>query len=70
MKKLESLSTYTIDGKLCFSVKNPSTCGDFSHIIGENVKIDDNPYVVNAVERFTHLPPFHKGEIIGLMVDK
>lgn len=51
-----------------YVVKCPIACGDFDWIIGKDVIIDGSKHKVVAVERFTHMPPWRKGESISLLV--
>lgn len=43
---------------------------DFSHLIGQVVKLDGKEVTVIAVERYAHSPPWHAGENIALLVRK
>ena len=51
-----------------YIVENPSECNDFLHLINKVVEIDRNNYTIIGVNRFSHCPPWHKGEKIGLLV--
>lgn len=69
--ELKSISTYQVIGRgTAFAVANPHECHDFSHLIGQKVKIDDAYFIVRGVERLAHTPPWKKGENIGLLVDE
>lgn len=64
-----SLDQYKIAGRQAYTVKNPAECNDFKHLIGASVEIDGKRETVVAVERFAHLPPYLKDELIGLLVE-
>lgn len=70
MLKITSLEEFLVQGKRVFAVENPIECNDFKWIIGQKVIIDTEEFTVIRVERFAHMPPFRKGERIGLMVDQ
>lgn len=65
----EPLCEFEIQGVgKVFVVDNPIECDDFAHLVGRGVIIGGNVYTVKGVERFTHSPPWMKGEKIGLLV--
>jgi len=65
----KSLETYHLQGRgIVYIVENPHDCDDFQHLIGANVLVNNFQYVVVAVERFLHCPPWRMGERIGLLV--
>lgn len=66
--KFSSLDSYTVAGRQVFIVENPFECPDFKHLIGVSVEIDGAQKVIYAVEHFAHLPPYRKGEKIGIAV--
>lgn len=51
-----------------YTGKNPVKCWDFDHLIGHYIIIDDCVRKVMGVEKFLHLPPYRKGENIGIGV--
>lgn len=51
-----------------FEISNPIECVDFTHLVHHTVCIDGSLYKILAVHRFTHCPPWRKGEQIGLLV--
>lgn len=63
-----SLDKYESKGNTVYTVENPIECSDFSHLIGKNFVIDGTVRTVIGVERYTHLPPWKVGELIGVMV--
>lgn len=50
-----------------YTVKNPTDCSDWSHLIGQSVKIDDKICVVRSVHAHTTFRHY-AGEAIGLLV--
>ena len=67
--KFASLDSYTAGGRTTFFVHNNEECYDFAHIIGKTVMIDGVLCDVIGVDRYTHLPPFRKGDVIGLVIN-
>jgi hypothetical protein len=63
-----SQSSYTIQGKRCFAIKNPLTCNTFDHLKGHSAIVDGVEYVIEDVEHSLHLPPFWQDEVIGIRV--
>lgn len=54
-----------------FCIANPITSNDFSHLLGKGkVSIDGVEREVVAVDRFSHFPPWHRGESLGLICVK
>jgi translation elongation factor EF-Tu-like GTPase len=41
---------------------------DFAHLLGKKVLINGVESEVIGIERYAHMPPFRKGEAIGLFV--
>lgn len=67
MIKFKADSAWPINGCLAFTTKNPKECDDFDWLIGQEIEVDGKKVVVRDVERFMHMPPFKKGEIIGIL---
>lgn len=65
---MESKSFYKVKDKTVFIVENPVECMDFNHLQGHVVMINKKEYMVIAVERFAHMPPWRAEEAIGLVV--
>lgn len=64
-----SETRYEIKGRgTVFVVANDRECYDFAHLLNQEVMIDGTVYLCRGVERFAHLPPWRKGEKIGLLV--
>jgi len=53
-----------------YAVELDRDTGDFAHILNQECLIDGALRVVTGVERHTHMPPWHKGEVIGVFVPK
>ena len=69
MIEYESLSRFTIsDRGMIFIVELDRECENFDFLLNEQVKIDGIMKTVTGVERFAHMPPWRKGEKIGLLV--
>lgn len=69
MIEYESLSKFVISGRgMVFVVKLDRECEDFDFLFDQQVKIDGVAKRVTAVERNAHMPPWKKGERIGLLV--
>lgn len=51
-----------------FGVANDRECDDFAHLLNQEVMIDGTVYLCRGVEHFSHIPPWRKGEPIGLLV--
>lgn len=51
-----------------YSIYLDRECNDFDWIIGHLVHLDGALRLVIGVERYAHMPPFRKGESIGLLV--
>lgn len=56
-------------GMVVYIVDLDRTCSNFDHLLHKDVEIDGAIRFVQAVERFTHVPPWEKGERIGLAVE-
>lgn len=71
MKEFISKDIYEIKGRKHFSVfcDQEYSSDKFKGLLGEKVLIDNKIYKVCGVERFCHMPPFVKGEAIGLLVE-
>ncbi len=69
MIEYESLNKFTIsDRGILFIVELDRECEDFDFLLNEQVKIDGIIKTVKAVEKFAHMPPWRKGEKVGLLV--
>ena len=67
--ELKSTGKFRIPGRgYVYTILNPIECNDFAHIIGQFVLIDGMKFKVLGVERFAHMPPWHVGESLGLLV--
>lgn len=42
---------------------------DFSHLINQEVLIDRLLYKCLGVSKYTHCPPWSRGEVVGLLVE-
>lgn len=51
-----------------FSVLLDQETYDFSHLIGQKVRINGNQYTCTGVDHFAHTPPWRLGERIGILV--
>lgn len=69
MIEYESLNKFTISNRgTIFIVELDRECENFDFLLDEQVKIDGVTKRVTAVEKFAHMPPWRKGEKIGLLV--
>ena len=69
MYEFKSDSRYEVGGRgQAFSVLNPVTCYNFSHLLYQQVVIDGVQYEVAGVESYAHAWPICKDEHIGLLV--
>ncbi len=68
-RHFESRDNFFVNGRACYVVENPERCNDFTHLIGQEVEIDNVAWRIVGVECFLHLPPFKVGEPIALMVE-
>jgi hypothetical protein len=71
-------SWWTIEGRgdVAFTELDRNTM-TFDHLVGEEVIISSPTepdrsglYLVHGVERFVHAAPWHRGEKIGLLVER
>lgn len=53
----------------CFSTLLDRDTGDFSHILGKDIIIDNIIFTGKRVERFAHCAPWRCGEAIAIMVE-
>ena len=67
--EFKSEDQFEVQGKTVFSVALDRETSDFGHLRNRIVFIDGREYRCVAIERFTHMPPWRKGEKIGLMVE-
>lgn len=70
MYEFTSSEAFEVSGRgIAYPVANPVLCNDFSHLIGQVVRINGELRKVIAVERFMHMPPWRVGEEISLLVE-
>ena len=67
---LASATKKRFDEEVDVRVSIDRDTGDFAHILNQECLIDGALRVVTGVERHTHMPPWHKGEVIGVFVPK
>ena len=65
--RYKSTGKYTLDNKAVYTVKLDKEINDLNDLLG-GAFIDDEPVYVIAVEAFMHMPPWKKGEDVGLMI--
>ena len=64
----QSTDKFKVGDHLVFVTKLDRETKDFSHIIGQEVVIDNDIYVGKGVERYAHCPPWRRGESIAISV--
>jgi hypothetical protein len=70
MYEFTSNDAFEVPGRgIAYPVANPVLCNDFSHLIGQEVRINGETRKVICVERFMHMPPWWAGEEISLLVE-
>lgn len=70
MFQFVSSGMFDIPGRgTVYTVSNPGECSNFTHLIGQEVKIDGTLHKIIGVERNAHSPPWRMGEAIGLFVE-
>jgi len=76
IKASETVQTFTSLGKWemvgrgeVYTVRCPFKCYGFEWLLNKPAIIDGKELKVIGIEKFAHMPPFAKGELIGLLVN-
>lgn len=67
MVVFQSIGTVDLPVGRVFLVRNDRDTENFGHLIGSPVIVDGQQFVCARVERYSHAPPWRKGEKIGLL---